>query len=78
MAAAGLMVGFQFGGGIATSTTVSRTNGSSYEGVIGSIDAEHFLDNQYRFGLFTYLQSDPGSGLEFEVINYWVEQDEDN
>jgi hypothetical protein len=77
-AAAGLSVGFQFGGGVATSTKVSRTNGSSYEGVIGSIDAEHFLDNQYRFGLFTYLQSDPGSGLEFEVINYWVEQDDDS
>ncbi|HWN38839.1 MAG TPA: hypothetical protein VNP02_10105, partial [Gammaproteobacteria bacterium] len=75
---AGLIVGFQIGGGVATSTTVSRTNGSSYTGVIGSIDADHFLDNQYRFGLFTYLQSDPGSGLEFEVINYWVERDEDD
>jgi hypothetical protein len=69
-----LILGFQIGGGVATSTKMTRSEGSSYVGTVGSIDAQHFLQNQYRFGLFTYLQADPASGLEFEVINYWVEE----
>jgi hypothetical protein len=73
MVVPGKIRGFQLGGGVATSTTLTRSQGSSYVGTVGSIDAEHFIDNKYRFGLFTYLQADPNSGLEFEVINYWVE-----
>jgi hypothetical protein len=72
---AGVIGGFQIGFGAATSTTITHSEGSSYVGTIGSIDAAHFIANKYRFGLFTYLQVDPGSGFEFEVINYWVEQD---
>ncbi|MEZ5962252.1 MAG: VCBS repeat-containing protein [Planctomycetota bacterium] len=69
----GGLFGFQLGVTGSSSTTLTRGSGTSYVGVVGSIDAKNYVDNQYRFGLFTYLQGDPGSGLEFEVINYWVE-----
>jgi hypothetical protein len=53
MAVPGKTRGFQLGGGIATSTTLTHSQGSSYVGTIGSIDADHFIANKYRFGLFT-------------------------
>jgi len=69
----GVLVGFQVGGGKNFSTTITRSEGKAYLGTIGSISARDFNDNQYAFGMFTYLQADPDSGQEFEVINYWVE-----
>lgn len=69
----GVVAGFAVGGGLSHSTTISRGQSTSYVGTVGSIDAEHFADEQYRFGMFTYLQGDPTSGQEFEVINFWVE-----
>ena len=69
----GVLLGFQAGGGLNTSTTISRSQGKSYVGTVGSIGDKDFADNQYAFGMFTYLQGDPESGTEFEVINYWVE-----
>jgi hypothetical protein len=68
-----LVAGFQFGGGLSHTTTVSHGSSTSYVGTVGSIDAAHFATEKYRFGMFTYLQGDPVSGQEFEVINYWVE-----
>ena len=53
---------------------MTHGEGSAYEGSVGSIDAANFAAQQYRFGLFTYLQADPASGREFEVVNYWVER----
>jgi hypothetical protein len=69
----GVLFGFQVGGGTSFSTSITRSTGKSYVGTVGSISDADFSDNQYSFGMFTYLQSDPGSGQEFEVINYWVE-----
>jgi hypothetical protein len=69
----GVLIGYQVGGGISSSTSLTRTEGKSYVGTVGSIGDADFSDNQYSFGMFTYLQADPGSGQEFEVINYWVE-----
>lgn len=65
--------GVAVGGGLSHSTNISRGQSTSYVGTVGGIDADNFADKQYRFGMFTYLQGDPGSGQEFEVINYWVE-----
>ncbi len=72
-----VLLGFEVGGASSTSTMIQRTTTTSYVGTVGSIDDDNFRDNQYRFGLFTYLQADPDSSHEFEVVNYWVEQDED-
>jgi hypothetical protein len=44
---------------------------SSYSVTVGDLSAETFADNQYSYGMFTYVQ--PVSGQEFEVINFWVE-----
>ena len=65
--------GFNIGIGTTHSLNVSKGKATTYGGIVGSIDAENFAANQYSFGLFTYLQADPVSGAEFEVINYWVE-----
>ena len=65
---------------------VSHGDSTTYSGTVGSIDAEHFADHRYEFGLFTYLQSlcrervhpDRGSETicqEIEVVNFWVEDD---
>lgn len=69
----GVLIGFQVGGGTSFSTSITRSSGKSYVGTVGSISDADFADNQYSFGMFTYLQTDPDSGHEFEVINYWVE-----
>lgn len=65
--------GFNIGFGGSHNLNVSKGEATSYVGAVGSIDEENFAQNQYSFGLFTYLQADPVSGAEFEVINYWVE-----
>lgn len=68
-----ILAGFQIGGGISWSTTLSRGSGTSYVGSVGSITGQDFTENHYQFGLFTYLYRDPWSGQEFEVLNYWVQ-----
>ncbi len=68
-----VVAGATVGGGLSHSTNISRGQSTSYVGTVGGIDAAHFAAHQYRFGMFTYLQGDPSSGQEFEVINYWVE-----
>lgn len=69
----GVVAGFAIGGGLSHSTNITRGQSTSYVGTVGSIDTAHFSGEQYRFGMFTYLQGDPASGQEYEVINYWVE-----
>ncbi len=68
-----LLVGGSVGFGVNHTLNVSKGSSTSYQGTIGSIDAVNYVDNQYQFGLFTYLDVNPETGREFEVINYWVE-----
>ena len=53
--------------------TVTSGTKTTYTGIVGSIDESRFAENQYRFGLFTYVYDDPMSGQSFQVLNYWVE-----
>jgi hypothetical protein len=69
----GIVGGYVFGGGSSWSTNITHGTSTAYVGTVGSIDGAHFAAEQYRFGMFTYLQGDPKTGKEFEVINYWVE-----
>lgn len=71
---AGVIFDISVGFSATWSFNLKRAEGTVYEGSVGSIDAANFAAQQYRFGLFTYLQADPDSGDEFEVINYWVER----
>ncbi len=67
------LVGGSYGVGVNHTLNVSKGSSASYLGTVGSIDADNYVANQYQFGLFTYLEANPATGREFEVINYWVE-----
>jgi hypothetical protein len=68
-----VLLGYSIGAHGYHMLTVSKGLSTSYYGNVGSIDAEHYADNQYQFGLFTYLEANPETGNEFEVINYWMQ-----
>jgi len=71
LTAGGVMGGFKVGASAASNLTVVSGKSTSYSGSVGAIDAAHFAQNQYNFGLFTYPYKAP-SGAQFEVLNYWV------
>jgi len=71
LTAGGVMGGFTVGASAASNLTVVSGKSTSYSGSVGAIDAAHFAQNQYNFGLFTYPYK-TSSGVEFEVLNYWV------
>ena len=64
-----------FSVGVTASNALQVTSGESfsYTGVVGSIEAASFWDNQYSFGLFTYVHEDRVSERQWQVINYWVQ-----
>jgi hypothetical protein len=71
MTAGGVMGSFKVGASTSANLTVVSGRSTSYSGMVGAIDAAHFAQNQYNFGLFTYPYKN-GSGVAFEVLNYWV------
>ena len=68
----GVMAGFSIGAETSNALTITSGSSTSYSGTVGAIDASHFANEQYRFGLFTYPY-ETASGRQFEVVNYWVE-----
>ncbi|HEY3500376.1 MAG TPA: VCBS repeat-containing protein, partial [Polyangiaceae bacterium] len=72
LTAGGVMAGFSVGAEVERNLSVTHGKSTSYAGSIGAIDSEHFADNLYTFGLFTYKHR-AANGQEFEVINYWVD-----
>lgn len=71
--AATVMAGFSVGASTEHTLQVTSGTETSYTGVVSSIDAEHFADNVYSFGLFTYVFDQPATDRQFQVVNYWVE-----
>lgn len=71
LTAGGVMGGFKVGGSVSDNLIVVSGKSTSYSGTVGAIDATHFAQNQYNFGLFTYPYHAP-SGAQFEALNYWV------
>lgn len=71
------VAGIKLGGTVGWSAghTWSRSVGeeTTYAGTVGSIDAEHFVDERYEFGLFVYTQVEPEKDQAFDVVNFWVE-----
>lgn len=66
-----VMAGFSVGYGLEASLTVTSGTSTTYSVQVGDISSDRFADNQYSYGIFTYVQ-----GLEdqeFEVVNFWVE-----
>jgi len=69
----GAVAGFTVGSTLGSSLTVTSGESTTYTGTVGAIDAANFPIHGFSFGLFTYVHTDPFSGREFEVIDYWVE-----
>ncbi|MDF1837958.1 MAG: hypothetical protein P1V35_08820 [Planctomycetota bacterium] len=71
--AGGVLAGLTFGA--EESDTVRITSGSSttYTGSVGTLDAANHADHAFQFGIFTYVQTDPTTGQDFEVVQYWVQ-----
>jgi hypothetical protein len=65
------MTGYSVGYGASASLTITSGASTSYAVTVGDLSAETFAENQYSYGIFTYVQ--PLSDQEFEVINFWVE-----
>ena len=65
------MAGYSVGYGVSASLTITSGSSTSYSVTVGDLSAETFADNQYSYGMFTYVQ--PVADQEFEVINFWVE-----
>ena len=65
------LTGYSVGYGVSASLTITSGASTSYSVTVGDLSAETSADNQYSYGMFTYVQ--PVGGQEFEVINFWVE-----
>lgn len=66
-----VMAGYTVGYGTEASLTVTSGTQTTYSVEVGDLSADAFADNQYSYGIFTYVQE--LDGQEFEVINFWVE-----
>lgn len=71
--AGGVTLGMSIGMSYEYNLTLSAGQSTSFAGSVGSIDAEHFAENMFTFGLFSYPLKH-SSGQEFYVLNYWVEE----
>jgi len=69
----GVIGGVTIGATAESSWKVTSGTSTTYTGVVGAIDAAHFAEHRYLFGLFTYVRRDPTTGQQYQVLNYWVE-----
>ena len=66
-----VLAGYSVGYGVDASLTVSSGESTSYDVSVGDLSEATFSENQYSFGMFTYVQ--PIGGQEAKVINFWVQ-----
>jgi hypothetical protein len=70
----GVLFGGSVGGSVDAGLSWGSTSATAYAGAVGSLPAESFAENQYGFGLFTYLfNAGDQTKPQFEVVHYWVE-----
>lgn len=69
----GFEVEISIGAGVESEIQWTSGLETTYGGVVGSIDAAHYQQEAYAFGLFTYPRFDPNNQQQFQVIDYWVE-----
>ena len=68
------IVGFSVGGSVGAALSWGSSSATVYAGSVGNLEAEHFAENQYGFGIFTYVFNLGRSDrAQFEVVHYWVE-----
>jgi hypothetical protein len=68
-----ILAGYSVGTELSASLRITYGVATIYSGTVSNIDAENFAANAYSFGLFSYVYTDPASGQQFQVLNYWVE-----
>jgi hypothetical protein len=68
-----VMAGYSVGTEITAALRIAYGEATIYGGTVSNIDAENFASSAYSFGLFSYVYTDPSSGQQFQVLNYWVE-----
>ena len=66
------LAGYSVGFGRESSLQITSGESTTYSVTVGDIDASSFGDEQYSYGIFTYVQE--LDGQELEVINFWVER----
>ena len=73
--AGGVLVGFSVGASSSDSVTMTSGQETTYTARVGDLDPDFFVPglHQYSFGIFSYVHTDPATGRQIEVINYWVE-----
>jgi hypothetical protein len=72
--AGGVKVGGSVGGSVEAGISWGSSAATEYSGTVGSLPAASFAENQYSFGLFTYLfNAGEKTKPQFEVVHYWVE-----
>ena len=69
----GIMQGVEFSMESGQTVKYSKGTSTEYGGRVGQIDPDVFPAGAYSVGLFTYLYEDPATGIQFDVVNYWVE-----
>jgi len=72
--AGGVLGGVSVGSSSERSWQITSGESTTYTGQVGGIPAGNFGPNQYSWGMFTYVHEDAGSGQQYEVIHYWVEE----
>jgi hypothetical protein len=74
VAAGPVITGFSVGVSAGGALSWGSSSATVYSGSVGNLEAEHFAENQYRFGIFTYVFNlGRPDRQQFEVLHYWVE-----
>lgn len=66
-----VMAGYSVGYGVEASLTLTSGSSTTYSVTVGDLSSDTFIDHQYAYGIFTYVQGIDDQ--EFEVVNFWVE-----
>jgi hypothetical protein len=73
---AGFCIGVNVGTSVSAFAEATFSAATTFSGSVGAIDADHWADNMYDFGLFAYLDNmrSPNGQvtLPFTVVNYYV------
>ncbi|QDV05431.1 hypothetical protein Poly30_09280 [Planctomycetes bacterium Poly30] len=68
-----VLAGVSFGASVTNTVVVTSGSETTYGASVGAIDAANHASAGYSFGLFTYVRTDPTTGQDYEVVQYWVE-----
>ena len=68
-----IVAGVSFGASVTDTVRITSGSSTTYRASVGTLNAANHAANGFSFGLFTYVETDPTTGQEFDVVQYWVE-----